>query len=41
MIMDAIQNRSNTKVFISFFEIYNEKIYDLYNKEGFGALDIR
>lgn len=39
--MESLENRIETKVFISFYEIYNEKIYDLYNKEGSSAMEIR
>lgn len=35
MIMEALNNKNDgSKVFISFYEIYNDKIYDLYNCNG-------
>lgn len=30
--MDAVEGRNDQRVWISFYEIYNEKIFDLYNK---------
>ena len=39
--MDNVQrHKDNIKVFVSFFEIYNEKIFDLYNNTLI-PLDIR
>jgi hypothetical protein len=32
MIMDAVDSKLGNRVLISFYEIYNEKIFDLYNK---------
>lgn len=40
MIMANIAKDPACKVYVSFFEIYNEKIYDLYNNNLI-SLDIR
>ena len=40
MIMNMAGKETNTRLFVSFYQIYNEKIYDLYNYTNVG-LDIR
>lgn len=40
MIMNIASKEPNSRFFVSFYQIYNEKIYDLYNYTNVG-LDIR
>ena len=40
MIMSYAHKRKGNRVFVSFYEIYNEKIFDLYNN-NMVPLDIR
>lgn len=43
MILQEIKKSKDkdAKVYLSFFEIYNEKIFDLYNNISSSPLDIR
>ena len=40
MIMNSAAKEPSSRFFVSFYQIYNEKIYDLYNYTNVG-LDIR
>ena len=40
MIMNIASKEPNSRFYVSFYQIYNEKIYDLYNYTNVG-LDIR
>ena len=39
--IDVLRGKNNIKLWVSFLEVYNEKIYDLLNPTNLNNLEIR